>query len=394
MGWTRQLLAISTRSLSVALDPDALLDKAQRQTGLSNFGSAAFHKPFEILLQSLREEARLSARGIFIMNRTMLRLLTNRLRTEQVFAENPTLADVPIRRPLYIIGFPRTGTTLLHNLLACDPVARWLHLWEGLYPAPSPQSLETDPRITEVAEWVTGFEKVAPRLAAAHKLAPRGPEECLWLIEHTFNDLIFELRAHVPTYSRWLAEHEADVDIHQYYLRQLQMLGAHCNGAHWVFKAPRHLPGLKGLLTVLPEARIVQTHRDPAAVLPSLCSLCEILRGAASDAVDKPAIGAHWHSRLKAVFKQATAVRATAAEGQILDIQYADLVADPIATVQHIYAHHGYEFTESFEAAMRQWLATNRQHKHGAHRYTLEEYGLSEAQVREDFSGYAKEFGL
>tara|TARA_Y100000739_G_scaffold111328_1_gene95650 strand:- start:158 stop:1342 length:1185 start_codon:yes stop_codon:yes gene_type:complete len=394
MGWTRQLLAISTRSLSVALDPDALLDKAQRQTGLSNFGSAAFHKPFEILLQSLREEARLSARGIFIMNRTMLRLLTNRLRTEQVFAENPTLTDVPIRRPLYIIGFPRTGTTLLHNLLACDPVARWLHLWEGLYPAPSPQSLETDPRITEVAEWVTGFEKVAPRLAAAHKLAPRGPEECLWLIEHTFNDLIFELRAHVPTYSRWLAEHEADVDIHQYYLRQLQMLGAHCNGAHWVFKAPRHLPGLKGLLAVFPEARIVQTHRDPATVLPSLCSLCEILRGAVSDAVDKPTIGAHWHARLKAIFEQATAVRSTAAEGQILDIQYADLVTDPIATVQHIYAHHGYEFTEPFEAAMRQWLVANRQHKHGAHRYTLEEYGLSEAQVREDFSDYAKEFGL
>ena len=394
IGWTRQLLAISTRSLSVALDPDALLDKAQRQTGLSNFGSAAFHKPFEILLQSLREEARLSARGIFIMNRTMLRLLTNRLRTEQIFAENPTLADVPIRRPLYIIGFPRTGTTLLHNLLACDPVARWLHLWEGLYPAPSPQSLETDPRITEVAEWVTGFEKVAPRLAASHKLAPRGPEECLWLIEHTFNDLIFELRAHVPTYSRWLAEHEADVDIHQYYLRQLQMLGAHCNGAHWVFKAPRHLPGLEGLLAVFPEARIVQTHRDPATVLPSLCSLCEILRGAASDAVDKSAIGAHWHARLMAIFEQATAVRATAAEGQILDIQYADLVADPIATVQHIYAHHGYEFTEPFEAAMRQWLAVNRQHKHGAHRYTLEEYGLSEAQVREDFSEYAKEFGL
>lgn len=269
-----------------------------------------------------------------------------------------------------------------------------MRLWEGLYPAPPPQSLEDDPRITEVEEWAAGFEKVAPRLAAAHKLAPRGPEECLWLIEHTFNDLIFELRAHVPTYSRWLAEHEADVDIHHYYRRQLQLLGAHCRGNHWVFKAPRHLPGLAGLLAVFPEARIVQTHRDPATVLPSLCSLCEILRGAASDAVDKPAIGAHWHARLKAIFEQATAVRATAAEGQILDIQYADLVTNPIATVQHIYAHHGYEFTPAFEAAMRQWLVANRQHKHGAHRYTLEEYGLREAQVHEDFSEYTKEFGL
>ena len=377
-----------------ALDPAALLDKAQRQTGLSDFGGKTFHEPFEILLQSLRDEAKLNARGVFMMHRTMLRLLSNRLRTEQAFTEKPALAETPIPRPLYVIGFPRTGTTLLHNLLACDPAARWMRLWEGLYPAPAPQSLEDDPRISEVEEWAAGFEKVAPRLAAAHKLAPRGPEECLWLIEHTFNDLIFELRAHVPTYSRWLAEHEADIDIHHYYRRLLQLLGAHCRGNHWVFKAPRHLPGLAGLLAVFPEARIIQTHRDPAAVLPSLCSLCEILRGAASDAVDKPTIGAHWHARLKAIFEQATAVRSTAAEGQILDIQYADLVTDPIATVQHIYAHHGYEFTELFEAAMRQWLAANRQHKHGAHRYTLEEYGLSEAQVRGDFSEYTKEFGL
>ena len=377
-----------------ALDPAALLDKAQLQTGLSDFGGKTFHEPFEILLQSLRDEAKLNARGVFMMHRTMLRLLSNRLRTEQAFAEKPALAETPIPRPLYVIGFPRTGTTLLHNLLACDPAARWMRLWEGLYPAPAPQSLEDDPRITEVEEWAAGFEKVAPRLAAAHKLAPRGPEECLWLIEHTFNDLIFELRAHVPTYSRWLAEHEADIDIHHYYRRLLQLLGAHCRGNHWVFKAPRHLPGLAGLLAVFPEARIVQTHRDPAAVLPSLCSLCEILRGTASDAVDKPTIGAHWHARLKAIFEQATAVRSTAAEGQILDIQYADLVTDPIATVQQIYAHHGYEFTEPFEVAMRQWLAANRQHKHGAHRYTLEEYGLSEEQVHEDFSEYTREFGL
>ena len=377
-----------------ALDPSALLDKAQRQTGLSDFGGKSFHEPFEILLQSLRDEAKLNARGVLMMHRTMLRLLSNRLCTEQAFAEKPALAETPIPRPLYVIGFPRTGTTLLHNLLACDPAARWMRLWEGLYPAPAPQSLEDDPRITEVEEWAAGFEKVAPRLAAAHKLAPRGPEECLWLIEHTFNDLIFELRAHVPTYSRWVAEHEADIDIHHYYRRLLQLLGAHCRGNHWVFKAPRHLPGLAGLLAVFPDARIVQTHRDPAAVLPSLCSLCEILRGAASDAVDKPTIGAHWHARLKAIFEQATAVRSTAAEGQILDIQYADLVTDPIATVQQIYAHHGYEFTEPFEVAMRQWLAANRQHKHGAHRYTLEEYGLSEEQVHEDFSEYTREFGL
>ena len=155
-----------------ALDPVALRDKAQRQTGLSDFGGTTFHEPFEILLQSLRDEAQLNARGVFMLHRTMLRLLTNRLRTEQAFADSPALAETPIPRPLYVIGFPRTGTTLLHNLLACDPAARWMRLWEGLYPAPAPQSLEDDPRIAEVEEWAAGFEKVAPRLAAAHKLDP------------------------------------------------------------------------------------------------------------------------------------------------------------------------------------------------------------------------------
>ena len=159
-----------------------LLEKAQQQTGLSDFWGNSFREPLEILLRSLCDEARLSARGAFMMHQTMLRLLTNRLLTEKAFAANPAMNDTPIDRRLYIIGFPRTGTTLLHNLLVCDPAARWLRLWEGLYPAPPPQSLENDPRIAKVEEWAVGFDKVVPRLASAHKLVPRGPEECLWLI--------------------------------------------------------------------------------------------------------------------------------------------------------------------------------------------------------------------
>ena len=248
---------ISSRSPSVALDSDALMEKATLQTGLSDFGGDAFREPLEILLRSLHDEARLNTRGIFIMHRTMLRLLSNRLLTEKAFADIPAMNQTPIDRPLFILGFPRTGTTLLHNLLACDPAARWLRLWEGLYPAPPPRSLEDDPRIAQVEEWAAGFEKVALRLAVAHKLETRGPEECLWLIEHTFTDFIFELRAHMPAYSDWLVEHEADTGVYQYFHHLLQMLGTHCRGRHWVFKAPRHWAGLSGLLVVFPEARIV-----------------------------------------------------------------------------------------------------------------------------------------
>ena len=381
---------MSRLSPDIALNADALLQKAAAQTGLSDFGDDAFREPYELLLQSLRDEARLNKQGVIMLQRTILRLLVNRLLTEQAFAANPEMAETPIERSLYILGFPRTGTTLLHSLLACDPASRWLRLWEGLHPAPAPESLQDDPRIATTRDWVAGFEKLVPNLARAHKLDATGPEECLWLIEHTFADLIFELRAHVPSYSKWLAEHEADESWYRYYRRQLQMLGWKCRGSHWVCKAPRHLPGLGGLLSVFPDARIVQTHRGAESVLPSICSLCEITQSAASDTVDKTAIGAHWHQRLLEIERRSGEVRAAADPAQFLDVQYADLVANPIDTVQRIYDYHGYDYSAEFENGMKQWLAGNRQHKHGAHRYSLEEYGLDAETVRTDFTGTEK----
>ncbi len=381
---------MSRLSPNVALNAEMLLQKAAAQTGLSDFGDDAFREPYELLLRSLRDEARLNTQGVIMLQRTILRLLANRLRTEEAFTAHPEMAETPIERPLYILGFPRTGTTLLHNLLACDPASRWLRLWEGLHPAPAPESLDDDPRIAQTEEFVTGFEKIAPRLARAHKLNATGPEECLWLIEHTFADFIFELRANIPSYSKWLAEHEADAVWYRYYRRQLQMLGWKCRGSHWVCKAPRHLPGLSGLLSVFPNARIVQMHRDAESVLPSICSLCEITRSAASDVVDRAAIGTHWHQRLLEVGRRSVEVRAAANAKQFLDVQYDDLVADPIGTVQRIYEYHCYDYSDEFENRMKRWLPDNQRHKHGTHRYSLREYGLDAETVRTDFAGTEK----
>ena len=376
---------MSRLSLKTTLNAEILLQKAIAQTNLSDFGDDAFREPYGLLLQSLRDEARLNTQGVIMLQHTILRLLVNRLLTEQAFTANPEMAGTPIERPLYIIGFPRTGTTLLHSLLACDPSSRWLRLWEGLHPAPAPESLKNDPRIATTKNWVAGFEKLVPSLARAHKLDATGPEECLWLIEHTFADLIFELRANIPSYSKWLAEHESESVWYHYYRRQLQMLSWKCRGNHWVCKAPRHLPGLGGLLSVFPDARIVQTHRGVESVLPSICSLCEITQSASSDMVDKAAIGAHWHQRLLEIERRSTKVRAAAEPGQFLDVQYTDLVANPIDTVRRIYEHHDYNYSDEFENGMKLWLADNRQHKHGAHRYSLEEYGLNAETVRNDF---------
>ena len=381
---------MSRLSPDVALNAEGLLEKAAAQTGLSDFGDDSYREPYNILLQSLQDEARLSTQGVILMQRTILRLLANRLRTEEAVTSYPEMAETPIERPLYILGFPRTGTTLLHNLLSCDPASRWLRLWEGLYPAPAPESLDDDPRVAKSKEFVTGFEKIAPLLASAHKLNATGPEECLWLIEHTFADFIFELRANIPSYSRWLSEHEAEPVWYLYYRRQLQMLSWKCRGSHWVCKAPRHLSGLSGLLSVFPDARIVQTHRSAESVLPSICSLCEITRSAASNLVDKVAIGTHWHQRLLEVGRRSAEVRSASDAEQFIDVQYNDLVTDPIGTVHRIYEHHGYSYSDSFENRMKLWLADNRQYKHGPHRYSLEEFGLDAEVVRRDFTGIGK----
>ena len=148
---------MSKLSPNIALDADTLLNKATTQTGLTDFGDDAFRESYELLLRSLRDEARLNTQGVIMLQRTILRLLVNRLLTEQAFAEHPEMAQTPIERPLYILGFPRTGTTLLHSLLACDPASRWLRLWEGLHPAPAPESLEDDPRIATTRAWAVSY---------------------------------------------------------------------------------------------------------------------------------------------------------------------------------------------------------------------------------------------
>ena len=381
---------MSRLSPDVALNAEGLLEKAAAQTGLTDFGDDSYREPYNILLQSLQDEACLNTQGVILMQRPILRLLSNRLRTEEAFTSYPEMAETPIERPLYILGFPRTGTTLLHNLLSCDPASRWLRLWEGLYPAPAPESLDDDPRVAKSKEFVTGFEKIAPLLASAHKLNATGPEECLWLIEHTFADFIFELRANIPSYSRWLSQHEADPVWYLYYRRQLQMLSWKCRGSHWGCKAPRHLSGLSGLLSVFPDARIVQTHRSVESVLPSICSLCEITRSASSNHVDKGAIGTHRHQRLLEVGRRSTEVRSTTNAEQFLDVQSNDLVTDPIGTVHRIYEHPGYSYSDSFENRMKLWLADNWQYKHGPHPYSLEEFGLDAEIVRRDFTGMGK----
>lgn len=385
---------------SVGLPPaplteESLLEDARRFSGLRDFGNDNFRVPLRILLSSLEKEAHLNFLGRLMLRKSLLNLLVNRLRLQEDFKRYPQIATVPIERPLFILGLPRSGTTFLHNLLSQDPSSRWLHLWELFNPSPPPDynTRESDPRIAKAQKRVASYKSLAPQLSAAHYLNPKGPEECNVLFEHDLVSLLFELRANIPSYSEWLSDQDL-LASYQYYRQQLQLLAWKWSGKYWLLKAPVHLGYLSTLMTVFPDARIIYNYRDPLKIIPSMCSLCALVRGIYTDRVDAKTIGQHWFNWSSNVIERSMPMRKTVPSQQIYDLNYLNLLADPIGTVRQIYDYFGYAFTEVFEENIKRYLAENPQYKHGVHRYSLEQFGLEPMKVRQKFEQYYQEFNV
>jgi Sulfotransferase family len=380
-----------------ALESDAILAEAQRRTGMDDFGDPAFHEPLEALLRSLRGEAHLNAVGRAMQFERNVGLLVNRLRTEAAYHRHPEIAAIRIERPLVIVGLARTGTTMLHRMMASDP--RWFALlwYESRNPAPFPDSegAEVDPRITDAEAEVAAMLAGSPDLIAAHPMDAHAPDEEIMLVEHAFTSWNPEAFCRVPSYSAYLDT----IDLgpgYRYLLRLLKFLQWQKQrrgetAARWVLKAPYHLGSLDALFQVLPDARIAMTHRDPAQTVPSLASLVRTLQVLGSDSVDPLEIGAHWSQRWSRALERAIAARAKRDEA-FLDVHYAELVADPMAQVRRIYAHAGLELTAEAQATMQKWAVENERDRRPVHAYTLEEFGYTREGLRRDFAAYCERF--
>jgi sulfotransferase family protein len=379
------------------LELRALLAEAERRTGLSDFGDLAFLEPFEHLLHSLREEAGLNAVGRAMQFERNVGLLVNRLRTEDHYRRHPEIAEEQIDQPLMIVGLARTGTTMLHRMMASDP--RWLALlwYESRNPAPFPggERAAVDPRITDAEAEVGAMLAGSPELIAAHPMDAHAPDEEIMLVEHAFTSWNPEAFCRVPSYSAYLDT----IDLapgYRYLVRLLRFLQwqKHRRGetaTRWVLKAPYHLGSIDLLFEAFPDARIVMTHRDPAQTVPSLASLVRTLYVLGSDRVDTGEIGAHWSQRWARALERAIAARAKREE-RFLDVHYAELVADPMAQVQRIYAHAGLELTAAAEGQMRRWAVENERDRRPVHAYTLEEFGYTQEGLRRDFAAYCARF--
>lgn len=380
-----------------SLDEDGLLARATRDTGLDDFGDDWFRTPLRRLLHAMETEASMTTLGRITARTDLLRLLTNRLRIEDTHRRHPEIAATPIRAPIVVVGLPRTGTSILHELLAQDPANRVPMSWEVMHPWPPPEqaTCDTDPRIAAVDKHLAGVDLLIPGFKTMHPMGARLPQECVALMQYDFASMIWSTTHRVPSYQAWLGS--ADVrPLYRSHRRQLQYLQWRWPADRWVLKSPGHLWSLDALLAVYPDARIVQTHRDPLTVVASLTSLVAVLRRLASDTIDAHEIGTDWTTLLADGLERSMAARDQAAlpASQLLDMHFADFIADEVGTVRRIYEHFGLELTADAEARMRRFLADNARDKHGRHRYSLRAAGLDVPTERRRYARYQERFGI
>lgn len=381
----------------VRLDSDSLLQAARKNTGLTDFGHDRFRDPLERLVASLEAEADLTILGRMIARRDLVRLLEARLRHTDLRKQHREIEYERIEKPLFILGMPRTGTSILHELMAQDPQNRVPMSWEVMFPFPPPEAATytTDPRIAQVDEHLAGVDKLIPDFKKMHPMAAQLPQECAAITQFEFASMIWHTSNRVPSYENWF-ESTDQRHLYEAHKRFLQMLQWKAPAERWVLKSPQHLWTLEALLAVYPDARIVQNHRDPLKVVASLVSLVCTLRSLAMDDIDSREVGLDWTQRLASGLDHAMKVRDAAKlpESQVLDIPFREFMADEIAMVRKIYEHFGIEYTPEAERRMRAFLAANAADKHGRHSYDLAAAGLDEATERKRYRDYQERFAI
>ncbi|MEA3412774.1 MAG: sulfotransferase [Pseudomonadota bacterium] len=388
--------AMSRLRLS-SFDPDRLLRRARRNTGLNDFGDDALHESISRLFESYRLESRLTLIGRIAVLRDAQRLLETRLRLNAFWREHPDVGAQVIRRPIFITGLPRSGTTLLHGLLAQDPAHRVPLTWEVMFPLPAPRVRDyaTDPRIRKTDRMLAWLDRLAPGFRVIHPVGATLPQECIAITSYTFQSPQFHTTCATPSYQAWLSGRERcpEYAFHRHFLQHLQWRRP---GDRWVLKAPSHLHTLDALLATYPDATIVQTHRDPAAVIASVSSLTEVLQGAFSLGADRAAIGREALDRWSVALERATRSRMTdpRRERRFVDVRYRDLQSEPLRVVRELYSRLDMDLTGSVERRMRHFLRDNPKDKVGRHRYTLGDFGLDAGEVNERFSGYRERYDV
>jgi hypothetical protein len=373
---------------------DELHQVAIRRTTFTDFGDPTYRVGLGFLLDAVDNDLHLTETGWrHAYDSLFLTPLIARLYTERGWTEHPEVLTTPIKQPLVITGVPRTGTTALHRLLSVDPQFQGLQRWllETPMIRPPREAWETHPAYRACVAKLEVFVASVPEIRKAHKSGAAEVEECWPLLRQSF---LFSGEYHLlPTYGRWcLAQSPRKAYLR--YVDVLRLIGSREPHKRWLLKAPHHMVEIDTLLEVLPDACIIHTHRDPLKAIPSFCSLMHMSRrryqgdGAKTDGVGLQEC-AFWSRALDRV-KTARAKF----PGQFFDVDHRRFLTDPLGTVRSIYAYFGLTLSPRTEQKMRAWVAANSTSKYGEHRYTIEKWGITAAQICETFADYRARYNF
>jgi hypothetical protein len=379
----------------MTLSPASLIESAVGETGLEDFGGESFHEPLERLCAALEDEAGLTTLGHQILGTRLVSLLANRLRIEDFYRTHPGIDDEEVEGPVFVIGLPRTGTTALSNLLARDPQIRSLRLWESASPVPPPEatSQDTDDRIAAAEKGLEAMYEAFPRMRSLYFQTATGPTECQDLLGMEMRTSHFDGMAHVPSYISWVLECDMR-PAYRYHKRTLKLLQWRCPPRLWHLKTPVHSLYLDHLDAVYPRARFIWTHRDPAEVLGSVCSLILHTRSWVSDRDDSSEIGRQQAGVWALAMRRSIAFRNRVGEARFADVRFGDLEADPVGTLERAYETIGLAMGSLARERVSRWASDHPKGEHGAHEYGLGEVGLEASGVRKLFSFYTERFGV
>jgi hypothetical protein len=369
-----------------------LIETAKRRCGLDDFGGGDFFEGLSRLIDSCQRESQLNLIGRIVLRADLIRTLCSRLFMQRDREVYPSIVRQEIHEPLFIVGLPRSGTTLLHTLLAVDPEHRVPLTWEVMTPSPPTRDNEKR-RIQRAISSCNCFNWLAPTFRHVHPVGAELPQECVSLMAPTFMSDQFDAMYYVPSYRAWFF-HQDLRPPYEYHRRFLQHLQFRRNGRRWVLKAPTHMFALPTLLAVYPDALFVQTHRAPLDAMASVSSLITILRRVFSDAVDPQTVCReaidYWSKTLDRFLQD----RGRLAERRICDVNYVEIRRDPLAVVRHIYAHFGWSLSQKVEERMRRALESQPEDRYKLHRYDLSQFGVQEAESAARFATYCDRFGL
>lgn len=373
---------------------ESLLRSAADLAHGDDFGEPFFREGLDVLLRAWEEEASLHPARAWRSCGSVVDLLVTRAEVAARLRQRPEIAERPVSAPLIITGLPRTGTTMLHNVLALLPGFRAFSVWEMRSPV-KPDGAGPEWMVRQIArssEDIRALYQRVPGFDRIHKVEAEAPDECNWLFRHSFTTLVFAFMYRVPSYMRWVTEaprHAAYAD----YRRQLQVLRDWIPEGQLVLKDPCHLWHLDALLDTFPDAVVIQLHRDPAEAVSSLCSLCHSLQTMDSGHSDPAATGAYCVEMVDRAIPAMLKLRAERPQARFVDVEYRSLIRDPLGEIERICEAVGRPLDERGALAVSHWLAKSP-HRPGGHRYRPEDFGLEAGALRKRYADYIHRFGV